>query len=339
MALGLEKAGLEVRISFDNDPLCIATQKLNPKWFSPDHEAIHASIQEMLGGRLLKLLRMKRGQLPLLAGGPPCQGFSVQRIGNDQDIRNDLVLAYARLIDEVRPKMFIVENVPGIVGKRGRVILEEFTKQTQDMGYRIQQRALDASDFGVPQRRKRIFIIGERSDLPGDPFIFPKPLTRSPRTVRQTIAKLPIPPADGSDHPRIPNHRRDRLSRLNLIRLRALKAGQGREHLPAHLLAECHRRDAAVIGHRNVYGRMVWDAVAPTITARFDSFTRGQFGHPEQDRSISLREGALLQTFPLEYNFVGSKVDIARQIGNAVPPLLAKHLGACVLKRLLQAQA
>ena len=338
MALGLQKAGFDVRISFDNDPLCIATQKLNPKWFSHDHEAILASIQEMLGGRLLKLLKMKRGQLPLLAGGPPCQGFSIQRIGSDQDVRNDLVLYYARLIDEVRPKMFIVENVPGIIGKRGRAVLEEFTKQIYPLGYCIQQRALDASHFGVPQRRKRVFIIGERLNLPGDDFIFPKPLERSPKTVRQTIGKLPVPPDDGFDHPRVLNHRRDRLSDLNLTRLRNLKEGQGREHLPVHLLADCHKRGASEIGHRNVYGRMVWDAVAPTITARFDSFTRGQFGHPDQDRSISLREGALLQTFPLDYNFVGNKVDIARQIGNAVPPLLAERLGTCVLKRLLQAQ-
>lgn len=104
------------------------------------------------------------------------------------------------------------------------------------------------------------------------------------------------------------------------------------EHLPDELVADCHRVGADVIGHRNVYGRMEWDSVAPTITARFDSFTRGQFGHPEQDRSISLREGALLQSFPKDFLFAGSKVEVARQIGNAVPPMLARAMGQSLIQ-------
>jgi DNA (cytosine-5)-methyltransferase 1 len=118
---------------------------------------------------------------------------------------------------------------------------------------------------------------------------------------------------------------------MNLKRIQALKPGQGREYLPDELLADCHKIDSSVIGYRNVYGRMAWDAVAPTITARFDSFTRGKFGHPEQDRSISLREGALLQTFPMDFRFIGTKVDIARQIGNAVPPVLAEQIGISII--------
>jgi DNA (cytosine-5)-methyltransferase 1 len=110
----------------------------------------------------------------------------------------------------------------------------------------------------------------------------------------------------------------------------ALKEGQARDNLPKHLLAECHKVSSDVIGHRNVYGRMRWDEVAPTITARFDSFTRGQFGHPDQLRSISLLEGALLQTFPEGYHFSGTKVDIARQIGNAVPPRFAAAIGRSI---------
>ena len=104
--------------------------------------------------------------------------------------------------------------------------------------------------------------------------------------------------------------------------------------LPEHLLADCHKAGADKIGHRNVYGRMKWDDVAPTITARFDSFTRGMFGHPEQNRTISLREGALLQTFPNDFEFVGNKVDIARQIGNAVPVNLAVAVGKELIKAL-----
>jgi DNA (cytosine-5)-methyltransferase 1 len=110
----------------------------------------------------------------------------------------------------------------------------------------------------------------------------------------------------------------------------AITAGQGRVDLPDHLLAECHRVSANTIGHRNVYGRMAWDEVAPTITARFDSFTRGQFGHPDQVRSISLYEGSLLQTFPVDFKFIGTKVQVASQIGNAVPPALGLALGKSI---------
>ena len=143
---------------------------------------------------------------------------------------------------------------------------------------------------------------------------------------------LPVPPADGSDHPEISLHRRDKLSKLNLQRIEAIKEGQGRDDLPPELLADCHKVDSSVIGYRNVYGRMSWDDVAPTITARFDSFTsRENFGHPDQPRSISLREGALLQTFPVDFMFTGNKVDIARQIGNAVPPVLAEQIGKSII--------
>lgn len=113
-----------------------------------------------------------------------------------------------------------------------------------------------------------------------------------------------------------------------------MKEGQGRDFLPEDLLLPCHKVSSSVMGHRNVFGRMCWDKVAPTITARFDSFSRGMFGHPVQDRTISLREGALLQTFPLDYIFVGSKVEVARQIGNAVPVKLAEHIGESIIEAL-----
>ena len=158
--------------------------------------------------------------------------------------------------------------------------------------------------------------------------------------MRDAIGSLPAPPEDGSDAAGVSLHRRDKLSALNIKRIQALREGQGRDDLPKELRANCHKIDSAIIGHRNVYGRMAWDEVAPTITARFDSFTRGKFGHPNQDRSISLREGALLQTFPLDFAFTGNKVDMARQIGNAVPPVLAECIGksivACYEKKYLK---
>jgi DNA (cytosine-5)-methyltransferase 1 len=327
LSLGLTEAGFEILLSFDIDEKCIETIQSNPKYFN--HPALCEDIRNMLNGKLLYRIGLKKGELFLLAGGPPCQGFSVQRIGEDSDARNELVLLYGQLIDEVRPMFFVMENVYGILGKRGKAILSELICGMESIGYHVHKGFLNAEDYGVPQRRKRIFLVGERNDI-GSAYTFPKPMGGK-RTVRDAIAFLPIPPEDGKPHPDYPLHRRDRLSAINLRRINALQQGQGRDFLPEELLADCHKVGSAVIGHRNVYGRMSWDEVAPTVTARFDSFTRGQFGHPDQPRSISLCEGALLQTFPLDYCFKGSKIEIARQIGNAVPPGLAKVVGESVI--------
>ena len=314
LGLGLQQAGFDIRLSFDIDNRCIKTIEANKKYFS--HPAFTADINDMLDGRALNICKMQRGELFLLAGGPPCQGFSVQRRGADEDPRNQLVFKYAQLVDELYPRYFVMENVSGIAGKRGKTILEELLDKLKNIGYTVHIKLLDAQNYGVAQRRKRYIIIGERSDM-GVNYEYPKEMEKH-YTVRDVIGSLPEPPEDGSDYPGISLHRRDRLSEINLKRIRALKPGQGREYLPKELLADCHKIDSSVIGYRNVYGRMAWDEVSPTITARFDSFTRGKFGHPEQDRSISLREGAMLQTFPKDFLFTGSKVDMARQIGNAV---------------------
>lgn len=333
LGLGLARAGFEILVGFDNDPKCVETQLSNPKYLQ--HPIVHADVDEMLNGVLLERLGIEKGALFLLAGGPPCQGFSVQRIGTDEDIRNELVLKFISLVEELSPRYFLMENVPGIKGKRGRAILEAALETAGTLGYWTHQGTLDAQDYGVPQRRRRVFVVGEKMDSPLAAFSFPPPTTLDGQraTVRETIGQLPPPPEDGNDHPDFPHHRRDNLSQINRRRLLALDPGQGRDDLPDELLADCHRVDSSVIGHRSVYGRMEWDEPAPTITARFDSFTRGQFGHPEQIRSISLREGALLQTFPIDFVFAGNKVEIARQIGNAVPPLLAEQLGKQLIKQ------
>lgn len=332
LSIGLGGAGFNVRYGFDVDDNCILTLRSNPKYIR--HEVEEADIRSLLNGRLLQKLKIKPGELELLAGGPPCQGFSVQRIGEDLDDRNNLVTNYASLIQEVRPLFFLMENVLGLGGKRGKTYLEGFIGQMESLGYFIHRSILDAQHFGTPQRRKRMIVVGELMEGDSPFFRFPVPNGKKPKTVREIIGHLPPPPADYSSHPDYPNHRADRLSDLNSERLRFLSEGQSREDLPPRLLAACHMRSAAKIGHRNVYGRMSWDEVAPTITARFDSFTRGKFGHPEQVRTISLYEGALLQTFPKDYLFTGNKVDVARQIGNAVPPNLASALGKAIISAL-----
>jgi len=327
LGLGLSRAGMELLYSFDLDPVAIATQTLNPDYGT--HRAEVRDVKHLLRGRLLDLLGIERGALDVLAGGPPCQGFSVQRgKSTSDDPRNELVAAYAQLIDEVYPRVFLMENVPGLAGKRGGDALAELWRVTDRLGYRIHQKIVDAQDFGVPQRRKRLVVIGVRPDV-SDSFSWPDARPESAITVRDTIEQLPQPGSTAAA--KLPLHRADRPSPLNIERLKVLKPGQGRDFLPEHLLAACHKRTSSSIGHRNVYGRMAWDEVSPTITARFDSFTRGKFGHPEQLRSISLLEGALLQSFPIDYLFAGNKVEIARQIGNAVPPRMAESLGIAII--------
>lgn len=328
LGLGLKKAGFKILLSFDIEQKCIDTINANKKYF--DHTAIRADIADMLNHNLLKKCGLKRGDLFLLAGGPPCQGFSVQRRGSDTDDRNELVLKYGQMVDELYPCFFVMENVTGLAGKRGKTILEQLLENVESIGYDVSVNLLDAQDYGVPQRRKRYVIVGKRKDINAT---YVPPVPNSKRiTVRDAISFLPEPPLNGKDHPNIPLHRRDKLSELNLKRIQAIKQGQGRDDLPEELRAECHKIDSSVIGYRNVYGRMAWDEVAPTITARFDSFTRGKFGHPDQPRSISLREGAILQTFPMDFIFTGKKVDIARQIGNAVPPVLAECIGKSIIE-------
>lgn len=330
LGLGLTKAGFDVRLSFDFDKHCIETLGMNPEFVR--HPAVTARVEEMVGGEMLERAGLLPGELDLLAGGPPCQGFSVQRTtGDDEDERNLLVGHYGNLIAEARPRFFLMENVPGIAGKRGKALLDEFDARMSDEGYVLHHKILDAQDFGVPQRRRRYFVVGEREDQSpiGIAFRWPEGDDLPRKSVRDAIGHLPPTPENGVEHPQLELHRADRLSAINLTRIRAIKEGQSRVDLPTELLAKCHLSPDK-IGHRATYGRMYWDQVAPTITARFDSFTRGRFGHPEADRSITLREGALLQTFPESYRFSGNKVEVARQIGNAVPVEFGRAVSSAI---------
>lgn len=336
LTLGLQTAGFNHIWSFDNDTFSVQTQKLNKKYFLKPAELL--DVKKLKPGDALRMTGLKKGELFLFTGGPPCQGFSIQRIGKDTDARNDLVLKFAEVVVELFPKYFLMENVPGIFGRRGVEVITDAKDLLVKNGYKIYAQVVNANEHGVPQCRRRAILIGVREDLGDVEFKFPTP-KKSKVTVRSTISKLPPPPEDGSDHPLFVHHRRDRLTELNIKRLQALKPGQGREYLPYGLLADCHKNSSSKIGHRNVYGRMAWDDVAPTITARFDSFTRGLFGHPEQNRSISLREGAMLQTFPDDFIFSGNKVEVARQIGNAVPVKLAEQLGLSIISHYSQVTA
>ncbi len=327
LSKGLKDAGFTLGVAFDIDADAIATYRRNL-----GEHAFVASVTEVTPDRLKAVAGAER--FTLVAGGPPCQGFSVQRRGGEEDPRNSLPLAFFSLINALDPPFFLFENVRGIRRRHGEAILAAFLEEAYKAGYVCHAEVLDAVHYGVPQVRKRLFVVGEKSPTGDVWFEFPARTTdeRSEETrVGYAFRGLPEPPPDYSDHPTVPNHRRTRLSDQNLERIRHVPQGGGMKDLPERLRVKAHQAGPEKIGHRYVYGRLHLDEPAATITARFDSFTRGKFGHPTQDRNITLREGARLQTFPDDFVFLGGQEEIAAQIGNAVPPVLGRALGAAIL--------
>lgn len=319
LSLGLENAGIRTAFALDHDRHACETFRSNLGG------AVRCGpLSDYPPERILAESGLDVGDAFVVCGGPPCQGFSVQRRGPMEDDRNSLVGEFARVAVALAPKFVLMENVPTLLGARGREHVESFVEIVTRAGYDHAATVLTASEYGVPQNRRRAFVVAwDRERVSG--FAFPPP-TGPVRTVRDAIADLPPPPADYTDHPDFPNHKRVKMSAVNLERISHVPEGGGRLDVPEHLQLPCHR-NAGGHRHLDVYGRMTWDEPAPTITAMFDNFTRGRFAHPEQDRSVTGREGARLQSFPDDFVFEGPKKEVARQIGNAVPPLLAEHLG------------
>ena len=284
--------------------------------------------------RDLDLLADALAVLDLVVGGPPCQGFSIQRIGLDHDVRNHLVMEFGRLVSELKPQLFLMENVPGLMGKRGKTLVAEFRRYLEASGYEVTSAIINAADYGVPQLRKRVLFAGWRFGQLE--FAIPSPTfcVDNYRTVAEAFYGLPSPPKDFTPHPGDALHRRMKLSPLNQKRIELIPPGGGMQDLPDELKVDCHKIGAEKIGHRYVYGRLAPDKPAATITARFDSFTRGKFGHPSEPRNMTLREGARLQSFPDSFKFLGTQEEIAAQIGNAVPPLFAEIIARAAAQYL-----
>lgn len=318
---GLVSAGFNVLGAFDSWDVAVNTYAANF-----DHPVIQCDLSKITGRTLLDRLGACAGSVDVLVGGPPCQGFSVQRIGSDHDVRNHLVLEFGRLVLELEPRLFLMENVPGLLGKRGKELVSRLTASLENAGYRVSSALINAADYGVPQIRKRVVFVGWKQGEP--PFSFPSPLIspNAHRTVADAFDGLPSPPLDLTPQPGDTLHRRTRLSALNQRRIELIPPGGGMQDLPDELKVDCHKIGADKIGHRYVYGRLAPDRPSATITARFDSFTRGKFGHPVEARNITLREGARLQSFPDTFKFMGTQEEIAALIGNAVPPAVAEML-------------
>lgn len=324
LSLGLGAAGFRVVGAFDAWEPAVRSYRAN---FG--HPCFLEDVARLDEGRLAELGLPR--EVDVVAGGPPCQGFSAQRIGPDEDARNDLVMAFGRVVAAARAKAFIMENVRGLVGARGRATLARFLSEMRERGYEAEWRVLDAADFGVPQSRKRVFVLGRKVGT-GGRIAFPVPSGAVPVTVVEAFEGLASPPEDFTAAPGDPLHRRTRLSPLNQRRIELVPPGGGFEDLPTELRVDCHKAGAERIGHRAVYGRLHPNRPAGTITARFDSFTRGRFGHPTEPRNLTLREGARLQGFPDAHAFLGTQEEVAAQIGNAIPPPLARAVAEAVAR-------
>ena len=321
LTLGIKRAGFSLLAAVEIEKHAFAT-------FTANHPEVKAYKQDIrsINGDDLKVLA-PNGVISLLAGCPPCQGFtSLTSKYKRADSRNKLVREMARLVEETQPQAVMMENVPGLAG-RGRPLLDEFLKRIGRLGYESTVKVLQVADYGVPQNRRRLVVLaGHGFQIP-----IPKPTHSKDgsdelipwRTVRDTIYGLPEPItlAEAKEHATVEHsnwHLIRSISQANKLRLRHAQAGEPWSQIPENLRPECHR--GTYFGFGNVYGRMAWNEVAPTITAGCTTLSKGRFGHPEMHRTISVREAALLQTLPLDYKIDTPYMDYACSIvGNALP--------------------
>ncbi len=318
LTLGLRQARFRVLGAVELEPLAAQTYRAN----FPGIHLWETDSRRLSVAKVLRDLNLRPGELDLLAGCPPCQGFSQLRSKNGKrrprDERNDLVLEFERLTRGLKPKTVMLENVPGLARSYR---LQRLIRSLRKMGYDVTTTVLDAARYGVPQRRKRVILLAGR--FGPVPFA---PEDDTIQTVRDAIGELPAAGHSGDPLHDVPERRHRRVQEL--IAAVPRDGGSRRDLGPKAQLA-CHRRSD---GFKDVYGRMGWDAVAPTITSGCVNPSKGRFLHPEDDRTITLREAALLQTFPPDFEFSlrRGKFAAASLIGNALPPEFVRRHAAAV---------
>jgi DNA (cytosine-5)-methyltransferase 1 len=311
--------GFNVVAGIDSDPTCQYAYKTNN-----GAEFLERDIAGLSSQEVSKLF--EGAEIKILVGCAPCQPYSVynNKIATPIEERNDskweLLYAFADLIDATEPDIVSMENVPQLLKFNGGKIFNDFKKRLEDRGYKVTAKIVNAQDYGVPQRRKRLVMFASKF---GEVQLVDKTVKDGKyKTVRQAIGNLPR--VDGGPaHPLDPIHRARKLSPLNVKRIQASPEGGFWRDWDKTLWLDCHKKETGKT-YRSVYGRMRWDDVAPTMTTYCIGLGNGRFGHPEQDRAITLREAAIFQDFPPTYQFSDpnkslSMQTIARHIGNAVP--------------------
>ncbi|MDE6758430.1 MAG: DNA cytosine methyltransferase [Clostridia bacterium] len=331
MTRGLIDAGIDVLCGIDSNPACKRTYEVNNA-----NSYLQKDICQFTPKDLLEQFpQIKNRDELLLVGCAPCQPFSILRrekydkSGNIQPHKSvNLLIEFGRFVKELMPAHILVENVPGLKGK-GSEVLNNFKQMLIKYGYEYDEKIVYARDYGAPQNRRRYILIASQKFKPLIPNATHGKGLLPYNTVRQAISKYSSLMAGGEDST-TPNHKCANLKPILLERLQNTPHNGGsRTDWPDNLVLKCHKN---FHGHTDVYGRMKWDEPSPTLTVKCFSISNGRFGHPEQDRAISLREAAALQTFPDDYVFYGSMQEIGRQIGNAVPVLLANVMGEYILR-------
>ncbi len=325
---GLQRAGLEVVAGVDADPTCRYAFEANNR-----SRFIHAPLERITEADIRSWYPPGAGWI--LVGCAPCTPFSAYVAGaKRKSDKWSLVDLFMDRIADVQPDIVSMENVVRLTSFDGGRVFKRFLRRLQARSYHISVVTVDASSHGVPQHRHRLVLLASRLG----PIRLPESEPLPQRTVRQAIGHL-APIRAGETHPGDPVHRAANLSPLNLRRIQASRqGGSWADWRDPDLVARCHRRTSGAT-YKNVYGRMEWDRPAPTMTTGCFSYGRGRFGHPVQDRAISLREAALLQSFPAAYDLVpagesASFTHLGRHIGNAVPVALAEVIGRGIRRHI-----
>lgn len=330
LSYGMKSRGFQILAGFDLDWTCqYAYETNNEAKFN------YKDIRTVTKEDILPLYSKKA--VKILAGCAPCQPFSSYAFKNkDKDPdKYDLLYEFGRLVKDVQPDIVTMENVPSIAAFKLKSVLGDFVQTLREQGYSVHYQVVFCPDYGVPQSRKRLVLLASRL---GEIDLIPR--TKTPEnyvTVQDVIGNLPALKS-GESCPTDQLHRCAVLGDLNMKRMKATPYGGGWKDWPMELRLECHKRPG---GHSfgSVYGRMRWEEPSPTITTQCTGIGNGRFGHPEQDRAISIREAALLQTFPMTYRFFENESEVSitkasRYIGNAVPPRLGEVIAESIIEHL-----
>lgn len=328
---GLEKAGINVLLGIDIDPACSFPYSANNK-----AKFLLKSVEKIIVEDLISVFP-KRG-IRLIAGCAPCQTFSTynQKASSD-DKRWRLLVQFSRLVRDVSPELVTMENVPKLMKHD---VFKSFIEDLETNGYNVDYNIVECANYGIPQQRKRLVLLASKLGPIG--LLPPIKSDTDLMTVSNAIGDLP-PLSAGETYENDPLHQCSSLSPKNLIRIKSSLPGGTWRDWEKDLVADCHKKKSGKT-YPSVYGRMVWDDPAPTLTTQFFGFGNGRFGHPEQDRAISLREGAILQSFPPDYKFIPPnesihKKTVGRLIGNAVPVKLGEVIGQSLLHHVSMYEA
>lgn len=327
---GLTLAGINVVAGFDIDESCKFAYERNNNSRFIDKDVSKITPEEV------NQLFPEQSKIKMIVGCAPCQPFSRYSLRYRKDGRTDnkwkLLYSFSRIVNECAPEIVSMENVPSLENEQ---VFRDFVQQLKSMGYYVEWKIVYCPDYGVPQKRKRLVLLASRL---GEIHLIPPLYNKEEyKTVRMAIGRLP-PISDGEVFPRDILHRASKLSEVNKKRIKQSIPGGTWRDWDEMLKVNCHNKKTGST-YPSVYGRMRWDEPSPTITTQFYGYGNGRFGHPEQDRAISLREGAILQSFPDDYIFTdeehpAKKRELGTHIGNAVPVELGRAVGISIQQHL-----